>query len=227
MPTKRSLRLLLAATLLGTGLVAVGAVPALAADGCGSGFHKQEDGVISGSKSASFDGKSMKASESGYVRWCTRTVNNWRDQWYQRVMVGVPTAITFRGHFSGTHRTKICLTASFTASIKGGDWADITIGTDGASVTITHSNDHSKTVSQKLCATGAKAQSTTALLDRFANFSATAPKYEPNMATCPHISAVTVATTLTMVYNYGSTKRSYNLRSTNTDVPNNYPSVAC
>lgn len=226
-PRRRLARLLVIATLLGTGTVAVPAAPALAADGCGSGYHKQEDGVISGSRSASFDGKSMTARQTGYVRWCTRDRNNMRDQWFQRVMVGVPTPMKYRATFSGSNRTKICMTAAFTAYIEAGSSADISIGTDGGSVTISSRTGDSKTVRRKQCVTGSAAQTTSAIGQAFDNFSATAKSVSWTNVTCPYIRAVKVETIAEMTYTYGSEVRSYALRSSNTDKPNNLPTVGC
>ena len=226
-PSRRLPRLLVIATLLSTGTVAVTAAPALAADYCGTGYHKQEDGVISGRHSKSFDGKSMTAEETGYVRWCTRDRDNMRDQWFQRVKVGVPTQIKNRATFSGSNRTKICMTAAFTAYIAAGSSADISIGTDGVNVTISSRTGDSKTVTRKQCVTGSAAQTTTALQQAFYNFSATARSVSWTNVTCPYIRAVTVETIAEMTYTYGSEVRSLALYSSNTDVPNNLPTYGC
>lgn len=219
----RALRIALAAAVLAgsvVGVAAVGIVPASAADSCGSGFHKQEDGDIYGTKTARQDGKAQKGTVSGKIRWCTRTVNNWPDQRYQRVIVGLPS-VTGRGAFSGTRRIQICERFSFTADISGGGSADISISTDGVGATISSPTTHSKTVAlPKRCVNGSAAQSTTALQNSMYNFSATAKNVSWNSITCPHISMVTVTVDTSMTYRYGSEIRSFSLRTLNRDVPN-------
>lgn len=220
-------RVLLSVAVLGASSLTLGVTSASAADGCGSGFHKQEDGVIGGSRTASQNGKSMTGSVSGKVRWCTRE-KTLRDQFFQRVIVGVPTGVTARGSFSGSNRTQICETASFTAHIAGGSSADITIGTDGASATVTRPTNSTKSVTlPKKCKSGSAAQSTTALQDTMYNFSASAPNDGPTGITCPHIDSVTVSVTTSMTYRYNGESRTFTQKVSNTDVPNDYPTIGC
>jgi len=214
--------------ILSGGLLAGTVTPASAANECGNGYHQQEDGTVSASETRSQDGKSMTASVNGKVRWCTRDRNGTRDQFFQRVKVGVPSRVLHRGTFSGTNRVKICETASFTATISGGRSVDITIGTDGVSATASSPSDTSKTVTLPArCKTGTAAQSTTAFEDSMYNFSATAKNVSATNVTCPHISRVTVSTITSMTYRYGSTERTFTVRASNTDVPNNMPAIGC
>ncbi len=228
MTTVRKIMLpVLTAGILSGGLLTGTATPASAANECGDGYHQQEDGNVSVSETRSQDGKSMTASVSGKVRWCTRDRST-RDQFFQRVKVGVPSRVLHRGTFSGTNRVKICETASFTATISGGRSADITISNDGVSATPSSPSDTSKTVTLPArCKTGAAAQSTTAFEDSVYNFSATAKNASPLAITCPHISRVTVSTITSMTYRYGSTERTFTVRASNTDVPNHLPTVGC
>ncbi|MEO7752168.1 MAG: hypothetical protein ABIS35_02020 [Terracoccus sp.] len=223
----KTTRVLLATALASTSLLTAGVSSASAADSCGSGFHKQEDGVISGSRTATQNGRSMTGKVSGMVRWCTRD-KTLRDQFFQRVIVGVPSGVTYRGSFSGSNRIQICETASFSAHIAGGSSADISIGTDGVSATITKPTSKTKTVTlPKKCLNGSAAQNTSAIQDTMYNFSATAPNDGAFGITCPHIDSVTVSVTTSMTYRYNGENRTFTQKASNTDVPNNYPTIGC
>jgi hypothetical protein len=208
-------------------LFAVNAGSAMAADGCGSGYHKQEDGVIGASKSGSQDNRSLTASVIGKVRWCTRGRTAARDQFFQRVKVGIPAVIQHRATYAGK-RSRICLTSSFTATIANGAAAQITIGTDSQSVTITTSGQSSKTVTlPKLCKSGAAAQTTTAFQQAAQNFSVTVPSCGLTTTQAPRVKSITFASIAYVRYRKGSETRDYTLRSSNTDVPNDLPFFSC
>jgi hypothetical protein len=206
--------------------VGVGASPAAAANGCGSGYHKQEDGGISGSKSGSQSGRKLTASVSGWVRWCTRGKFG-RDQFFQRVKVGVPSPITWRAAFAGRRR-KVCLTSQFTATIANGSSAGISIATNGAGATITSNGQSSKTATlTRLCRTGAAAQSTSAFQQVAQNFSVTVPSCGFSTAQAPRVKSITFSTVAYVQYKVGSEIRDYSLRSSNTDRPNDVPFFNC
>ena len=214
--------------LLVAGLFLVGgASPAAAADECGTGYHKQEDGRIKGAKSGSQNGRALTAKVAGDVRWCTRDRRAARDQFFQRVKVGVPSAIKWRAEFSG-RRTKICLTSSFTARIANGSSAGISIATNGVGATITSSGQSSKTATlTRQCRTGSAAQSTTAFQQAAQNFSVTVPSCGLFTVGTPRVDSITFSTVAYVQYRVGSEVRDYSLRASNTDRPNDVPFVSC
>jgi hypothetical protein len=208
-------------------LFAVNAASAVAADGCGSGYHKQEDGIIGASKSGSQDGRTLTTGVIGQVRWCTRGRTAARDQFFQRVKVGIPAAIQHRATFAGK-RTRICLTSSFTATIANGAAAEITIGTGGQSATIVTTGESSKTVTlPKLCKSGAAARTTTAFQQAAENFSVTVKDCGVTATQAPRVKSITFSSVAYVRYRKGSETRDYTLRSSNTDVPNDLPFVNC
>ncbi len=105
MTARRSLPLRLAVLLLAAPtVVALGAAPASAADECGSGWHKQSDGLLSGSQTYDNYGRTMKASVSGYVRYCTRERSNRPDQYNQSIHIGLPSTVVSTGTWSGSFK---------------------------------------------------------------------------------------------------------------------------
>lgn len=79
-----------------------------AADRCGTGWHKQSNGSLGGSRSTRAHGRVVTARINGWVRFCTRNRGGKPDQRNQRVLVGVPGRVVSRGDFAGRHG-RICL----------------------------------------------------------------------------------------------------------------------
>ena len=217
---------MLAVALASTSLIAAGATTAYAADGCGTNWHKQEDGDIYNYDSASRDGRTITGRVSGKVRWCTRE-KTLRDHFFQKVIVGVPEAVDFRSTFSGG-RTQICSTASFTAKISGGASSEISIGTDGVSATITTPSETTKTVTlPKKCFSGDAATNNSWIGNAMYNFSAAAPNDSLFGVTCPYISAVTVSVVTSVTYRVNGGSQTLTQKVSNTDVPNDLPTIGC
>lgn len=104
----RRLRLVLLLILGLPAFSVVSAAPAWAADECGTDWHKESNGLLSGSNSYSGFGRSMTASVSGYVRYCTRERSLRPDQANQRILIGIPETVVSTGSFSGAMK-KRCL----------------------------------------------------------------------------------------------------------------------
>jgi hypothetical protein len=119
------------------------------ADSCGSGYHKQSNGELAGSRTAKANGRTAKASISGYVRFCTRERTARPDQRDQRVLVGVPKHVISTATFAGP-RYKVCLKQTIYVHIKRIQTGSISFSgaTPGASVSI---NDDVVKHSVRLC----------------------------------------------------------------------------
>ncbi|MBS41793.1 MAG: hypothetical protein CMH83_01205 [Nocardioides sp.] len=204
---------LLSLVMVGGVLSLVGAVgvtsPAHAADSCGSGWHKQSNGLLSGSKRNARDGRVVKARINGYVRFCTRERSARPDQLNQRVLISVPEKVISRGILKGRHG-KVCLTQKIVIHAKRvvkGTSIGMSGYTPGANVTV--SGD---TAVHKLVRCAGKSKNK--LVIDPGTFTATAPNGVCNYvagawaAACyagPYIHRVEIFTTVTMQYSRGST----------------------
>lgn len=102
--------------VMASGLSLALASSASAADGCGSGWHKQSDGGFGGSKSAAYNGRTITSAVSGSVRYCTRERSLKPDQKNQRVLIGIPSTLVGTGKVVGRH-ARLCATQTTTISI--------------------------------------------------------------------------------------------------------------
>jgi hypothetical protein len=207
---------LCALVLLSSGLVAISvAPPAAAADECGSGWHRQSDGKMSGSKSLSAHGRTVTASVSGYVRFCTRERRGRPDQRNQRVILAVPSRLKGTGAISGKH-TRICLeqtiVAQGTPALSGYD-IGISGGSGGVGVSMNFSYAPQKaTMEMKKCE--AKDQisrinfwpvATVTADNGPCTFNVYPPHWNADCYMGPFITSVTITTRVTAEYRTGHT----------------------
>ncbi len=100
-----------------------------AEDSCGSGWHKESDGGMSGQGTRVVAGRRAIAKTGGYVRFCSRE-RNLLDQVDQRVIVGLPHDWYGSGRFSGSRITRVCVKLEVT--VRGADIpSGSTIGISG------------------------------------------------------------------------------------------------
>lgn len=101
----RLTRLLLTAAVMGSAVVGVTSVPALAADGCGDGWHQQSDGHLNASTSYSLaGGRSFTAYHGGWVRFCTKEKTLQADDLNRKVLLGTPGALESSVFAGGAHQ---------------------------------------------------------------------------------------------------------------------------
>jgi hypothetical protein len=124
-----ALRAVVISLITGLLVVAPTASPAAAADSCGSGYHKQSDGELSGRAANSKAGRKVIARISGYVRYCTRERAGRPDQLNQRILVGIPRAVVSLGRWEGGFSKK-CMTQVTTVTL-GRVQKDSTISMSG------------------------------------------------------------------------------------------------
>lgn len=103
------------------------------ADSCGSGYHKQSNGKLSGSTSKSLDGRKATAKIQGYVRFCTRNRKFKPDQRNQRVLIGVPESVISTGTFIGPRVKNVCAYQKIVVRFKrqpefGVSWSGVSPG---------------------------------------------------------------------------------------------------
>lgn len=124
-----------AVAALSTAVLVVPMQAASAADSCGSGWHKQSDGHFIKSDSWSLaGGRSLAASHSGWVRYCTKERSGWWDDENRRVLIGVPYPLTSHGSVGGAHKSgSFCLKQTIKIYLKNVD--------SGSSVTVTGSTE--------------------------------------------------------------------------------------
>lgn len=123
------------------------------ADGCGSGYHKQTNGKLSGTATKkAAHGRVVKSSISGYVRFCTRGRNWGRpDQFNQRVRVGIPETVYSRSWWSGGTFKQKCAKQVITVTAgRISDGHSLTIGGGGPSAAVSY-GDKSVTLTRRMC----------------------------------------------------------------------------
>ncbi len=200
------------------GASAVTPLGVAAADGCGSGWHKQSDGKLAAAQTNASGRWSARATLSGWVRYCTRE-RFLVDQKNQRVYVGIPTQILTRGTFAGGGRTRECLTTRITINAKHiPSGSSISIGFSGKTPTgsvSTSTTSTSKTTTYRFCASTPR--TTTTLENTIVGVRATVPNCSVLAAFAPVITSVTIGVTATMTFKSGTTEGSRTAVATNTD----------
>ena len=213
----------LAVALAVPALLFVGTTPAAATVTCGDGYHKQSNGLLSGSNTYSNYNRTMTAKISGYVEYCTRERSLRPDQWNQRILIGVPTMMVSHYAWSGSF-AKRCMRQSVTVVFAHESQTE-TVGISGKdpgfSVTF---GDSSVTFTRSKCttATSATFESTGMILTAH-NQDACLPStvgtamWDYCRYYAPHVDRITINTTTSGTFTASGVEHNPDVTQTETD----------